>query len=685
MANVIQFTPRAELDAEENLGAFVALCRNELTVFGKDLRFDDDVWVVTEALNLKARNTDSRLVFSEWDTVKSVVPEMMSEPFLSFAKAYMRYQHAMRPTKSVGSRLAALRALEAALSENGGGSKPSATTIQTLDRAAQLIQDHFTKAVAYRVGGQLEMLAGFLTKKQLVTVPMSWRSPIIRPRDSVRVGKEFDRRRQEKLPSAAALDALAKVFNLATEPSDVLVSSIAAILCSAPDRINEVLHLEVDCEVTQEVPSSGRAAYGLRWRPSKGAEPMVKWLIASMESVVRRALVNIRGLTEHARIVARWYEEHPRELYLPAGLEHFRHRERLSLQEIGDVLFESHAGRSTVKNWCRANGVPLLKEGGKLSGAFADVEKAVLAMLPQGFPIADAERGLKYSNALCVLQRNALHADKGTYRSVVYLLGQGDVANRLGVRSTTGIPSIFDRFGFVEDDGSRIHIRSHQFRHYLNTLAQIGGLSQLDIAKWSGRVDVRQNEVYNHQSDRDVNALVRQVTGDGSRISAPLATARNATLIPRDQFGQLKIATAHTTEYGYCVHDYTMLPCQLYRDCMNCTEQVCVKGDAAKEANIRQLVAETRTLLENAQAAESEGDFGANRWVAHQKLTLSRTEQLCAILEDPQVPDGTAIRLHGIIPASQLEQSLAQRRLGRSKAMAEGGAAASLLTHEAES
>jgi hypothetical protein len=178
------------------------------------------------------------------------------------------------------------------------------------------------------------MLAGFLTKKQLVTVPMSWRSPIIRPRDSVRVGKEFDRRRQEKLPSAAALDALAKVFNLATEPSDVLVSSIAAILCSAPDRINEVLQLEVDCEVTQEVPSSGRAAYGLRWRPSKGAEPMMKWLVASMESVVRRALANIRGLTEHARIVARWYEEHPRELYLPAGLKHFRQRERLSLREI---------------------------------------------------------------------------------------------------------------------------------------------------------------------------------------------------------------------------------------------------------------------------------------------------------------------------------------------------------------
>jgi hypothetical protein len=404
-----------------------------------------------------------------------------------------------------------------------------------------------------------------------------------------------------------------------------------------------------------------------------------------MESVARRAIANIRGLTDEARRIAKWYEEHPGQLYLPPALRHLRSQERLSIEEIGTILFVSPADPSNIASWCRRNKVRTIKDKRTLTADFADVERAVLAMLPRGFPVADAERGLKYSEALCLVQRHALHPYKTTYRCMFYLLGQGDIANRLGARSATGVRSIFDRFGFVEEDGSPIHVRSHQFRHYLNTLAQIGGLSQLDIAKWSGRVDVRQNDVYNHQSDRDVNALARQVIGDGSRISGPITVARNATLIPRDQFGQLKIATAHTTEYGYCVHDYTMLPCQLYRDCMNCTEQVCVKGDAAKEANIRQLVAETRTLLENAEAAESEGDFGASRWVAHQKLTLSRAEQLCAILEDPQVPDGTAIRLHGIIPASRLEQSLAQRRLGSSGAIAESGASGLLLGHEAES
>ncbi len=35
----------------------------------------------------------------------------------------------------------------------------------------------------------------------------------------------------------------------------------------------------------------------------------------------------------------------------------------------------------------------------------------------------------------------------------------------------------------------------------------------------------------------------------------------------------------HATEFGYCVHDYMMSPCDKFRDCINCNEQVCVKGE----------------------------------------------------------------------------------------------------------
>jgi hypothetical protein len=661
VADIIHFTPRSELEADANLRNFVEVCRTQLTIFGAHLKFDDDVWDVTDALGLK-QTKRLRIVFSTLGSVKATSPTPFSEPFLSFGKAYMRYQHGLRPTKAIGARIAALRALEAALSENGSVPDPTSANSQILNRAAQLCTERFTKATAFRVGGQLEMISGFMVDNHLMAVPVRWRNPIRRPGDSVRVGKEFDQQRHDKLPSPAALSALANIFRIAKEPTDVLISSIVAILCSTPDRINELLYLAADCEVTQTIPSTGQSAYGLRWRPAKGAEPMIKWVIPSMADVVREALSNIRRLTQEARDVAKWYEENPSQLYLPSHLDHLRGREQLSTQELAEVLFVDPVDPVAVRTWAKSNKLADASRSLKETWAFADVQAAVLAKLPRGFPVANAELGLKYSDALCLIQVNLLHVEKATLRGELGMINHEHLSNRLANRADNQ-RSMFDRLGFTEPDGSPIRVTTHQFRHYLNTLAQVGGLSQLDIAKWSGRKDVGQNADYNHQSDRDVLALVRSVVGDEQRMFGPLARAGRLALIPRDEFARLKVPTAHTTDFGFCIHDFTMLPCQIHRDCMNCDEQVCIKGDAVREANIRMRRAETSALLEQAKSATEKGYAGANRWVEHQERTLVRFDKLCEILDDPNVPVGSVIQPSGIVPASRLEQAAQQRGL----------------------
>ncbi len=663
MSNIVQFVPRAGVSAQQNLDAFCTFCTTELTVFGQDLPFEENVWDITESLDLVGKNHSQRLVFSSFASVNDSATQAMAEPFLSFAKAYMRYQHSMRPTKSVGSRLSALRALEAALVENEMPAAPWAVTSDVLNRAAKLIREKFTAAVAYRVGGQLEMLSEFLSDKQLTTVPVQWVSPLRRPADSARVGEEFDKRRQEKLPSPAALHAIATAFRLVTEPADILVCSAVAILCSAPDRINELLDLDLLCEVTQAVPSTGLDAYGLRWFPSKGAAPMVKWILGSMTDVVKMALVKIRQVTEPARQVARWYQKHPGQLYLLPQFEYLRKQQRLTIAEIKDVLFASPVTDIAIRIWCKNEGVVLTRKAGQTTAAFDDVQKAVVAMLPTGFPVSKNRNGLKYGDTLFLVQKNLLHSGRPTYRCAIDKLEQGDVYNRLGARSSSGIRSIFDKCGLTEDDGSSIVLSSHQFRHYLNTLAQTGGLSQLDIAKWSGRANVSQNAAYDHQSSRDVLALVRQAIGDSDRMVGPLSRLAGMPLIKRDEFARLKVQTAHVTDYGHCIHDFTMLPCQVNADCINCTEQICVKGDKAAEKNIRFVQRETRQLLQEATVAAADDWAGADRWVAHQSTTLARLDQLCEILDDPRVPEGAIIQLSDVVPASRLAQATQQRLL----------------------
>jgi len=656
MVEIVLFTPKAERDATANLSSFVDMCRSKLTVFGPDLPFQNDVWDVTEAVATKGKgNKRERITFSNAATVDDKVPEMMGEPFLSFAKAYVRYMHGMRPTKVIHNRVAALRAIEAALLESGVAPDPVQIDSRILNRAAQIVADRFSEGAAYRVGGQIEMVGIFLAENRLATVPVRWRNPIKRPSSTVRIGKEFDERREEKMPSSAALDALPRIFRLATEPADVITVSIAAILLASPDRISEVLTLPEACEVRE--PREGKEdAYGLRWWPAKGAEPMVKWLVPSMASVVEESLLKIRSATAEARRIAKWYEQHSGQLYLAADVAHLRCRELLSLTELAEIL--GIRDRVAANAWCKTAGVATEKlEGGgkKFYVRFRDVESAVLGMLPRGFPVLDNVTGLKYSEALLIVRRNELGAQHGTYRCMIEAVGIGQINTGLGSRIEHGHESIFTRFGFTEPDGSHIAVTTHQFRHYLNTLAQAGGLSQLDIAKWSGRRDIRQNEAYDHVTSGQMLQKIRDAVG-GDQMFGPLAELPKKVLIRRDEFARLVVPTAHTTDLGYCVHDYTASPCQLHMDCIHCRDLVCVKGDAEKEALLRQRLDEAKALMDKAQAATAEGYSGSDRWFDHHRSTVDRLAQLCSIMDNPAVPNGAVIQLAAPKMPSRLDQ-----------------------------
>ena len=656
VSDVILFQPKAELNAAANLAGFVESCRNDLTVFGANLDFDANVWDITETLQRKGMgNKRERLVFSTLETVNDKPPKWMADEFLPFAKAFMRYMHGLRPSLSIGHRLAAVRALESALSESGLPPTPTRTDTSILNRAAQMIFDHYSKAAAYRIGGQLEMVANFLSDNQLTTVRTRWRSHIKRPGDAVRVGKEFDERRNKKMPSEAELDALPKVFRLAVEPVDVIVSSVAAILCSSPDRINEVLLLPEQCEVRQKQGPEGSEAYGLRWWPAKGADPMVKWIVPSMATIVQEAIGKIRELTEKARQVAKWYEDHPCEIYIEPEFEYLRGQEWLSMKELGNLF--GIVTRTGPLAWCKMERLAIRINGRLAFVRFADVQNAVVSKLPIGFPVLNQKTGIKYSDALLVVCTNELHNERSTYPCMIEPVTVNQINMGLGNNVRHGFPSIFTRLGFDEPGGSHIKVTTHQFRHYLNTLAQAGGMSRLDIAKWSGRKDIRQNAAYDHVTPDQMLQKIRDAIGDESLMFGPLAEIPKKTLIPRDEFARLMVPTAHITDLGFCVHDFTMSPCQLHRDCIHCENLVCVKGDEEKTRRLRQHLEDARELLRKAETAVGQGYAGSDRWLEHHKSTVERLIQLCSIMDDPNVPIGSVIQMSPPLGTVNIEES----------------------------
>lgn len=640
-APVLNFTPCAELEPLGNLQAFVELCRNS-EVLGAKKQFDKNVWDVGY---LKGKNNVHRAVFSTLEAASDNKPDPnLPPPFLDFAKAALVYLHDKRPVMSQSNRIAAFRCLEAALRESNKGSRPTAVNEMVLDCAVELAKRQMSAPVAHRIAGQLEYIAQFMRDKGFISLRQRWTHGVKNPQQlGSRISKEALTARQEKLPSAATLRALGAIFYEAIKPADVLVSSNAALMLCAPERINELLRLRRSCLVEGGREYNGKL--GLRWSGSKGFEDTTKWLPTEMAPIARQAIANLTRVTMPAQKLAAWYTANPTKLYLHDDVEHLRYQEILTPSEIALLLWGDKAAANQANIWAQvANKLSKLELNGcRIGFRFKDVEGAIIGMLPKTFPYVPGAPQILCKDSMAIMRTNEQHAARATYlcmfNYVDYMAITGHFGNRRGRKS------IFERFGYEEDDGSPIRLRSHSLRHYLNMLAQTGGLSSTEIAIFSGRKDLRQNRAYNHMTSEEVQAPISQALRNGftSELEPVFGLGRN--LVSRSEFKDLRLTAAHTTEYGWCAHDFASEPCQMYRDCINCAEQICIKGDVQKEANLNILKSETEYLLRQAREALSEEEYCADTWVRHQVFTLKHVNQLLAILRDPAVLDGTQLRL----------------------------------------
>ncbi len=112
---------------------------------------------------------------------------------------------------------------------------------------------------------------------------------------------------------------------------------------------------------------------------------MVKWIVPSMATVVQKAIDKIRRVTAGARRIAKWYEDHPGRIYLNSDLAHLRNKEWLSMREVVEIM--GFTSRMTPRLWCQINALGTVKKGRGNYVRFGDLQKTVIGMLPNGFPV----------------------------------------------------------------------------------------------------------------------------------------------------------------------------------------------------------------------------------------------------------------------------------------------------------
>jgi len=635
--NILQFVPKHRMDADASLLEFVDFCRSKLTVFG-NLDWDSPCWNITDYVNIRTRTSLYLVWWIKYgENYRDPCKKLMKPPFLDFAKAYFIYSAGIRPKAKYNLEIATIRTIADILEK-------SQITVTKLNpghcnEIANLAKKRYTHS-AYRIGAKLESFIRFCNSKGFLEIPFEWRNPNQRGHDRNRVGKKFDDDRRKRIPTREDIELLGEAFNLATDQKDVIFASIGVLLMSNPSRICEILTLPHQCEVEKKLPN-GDHSYGLRFFPAKGGEPTIKWIPNTMVEATKLAIHKIKVHTDCARKVASWYEDNPLKLFLKEEFEYLRSKKWISLSEFLHCFgFKKNPFFSD-----RFKSVRYKKMRGSSYKEFffSDIEKIMLQDLPRYFPYSSSYRNLRYSEMLFVVERHTSHS--GNRKSQYWMIS--GISNSVCIsqfsKTTKKNNTLWERLDLKKSDGSFPSITTHQFRHMLNTLAQLGGMSQLNIAIWSGRKEIHQNNAYDHVTADQMLALLKNA--DDGTIFGPENQIIVNNPSTKKNFLELRFPTAHTTEFGFCVHDFTMLPCQKHRDCINCREHVCIKGDAKKTENVRFHFEVIEGELAKTKEAIEKGYAGANRWYEKHLATYERLKQLLSVLDDPTVPNGTVIHI----------------------------------------
>lgn len=651
--NVSLFIPKAELDAQENLSRFIIHCRKIFCVSHENLNWND--WHWKEVVNFTKLGVTSKGVNPEHD--------LLDSSFIEFAKAYFVYMQMLSPTRAK-NEMRALRCIERAFIE--AGMKPDISYLEwnTLDLAVVIARKGYALSVAYHAGRELERLARFVSDQNFIPLDLaSWKNPIKRSMDRVQTGAKAKAEREKKLPLPEVLEAMAEIFVLnPVSDRDIFTTCVFAMLMCAPSRIEEVLSLPFDCEV-EEMDSKGDLQYGWRFFAGKNYGPTIKWIPSVMVPIAKEAISRIKKITTSARGLASYIESNNATFFRHEGCPDIADDVRLTKKQVCLAMGWNGHEKSINHHFSSKN----LKYDDYRYDLNMLWKNIVCKNQPANFPYLCKKRNLKYSDALFCMHLNQLTESR--FRSPVFVwaptknLFNNDLSLRKSLKSKNH-QNIFDRYNYLDSNKQRLKATSHQVRHLLSTLAERGGLASDELAKWAGRADAKQNRVYNHMSEYELVVKAEQLdlTGD---FYGPAGELTVCLPVTAQEYNTLEKTAIHITEFGYCVHDFIMSPCDKYRDCLNCDEQVIVKKDDERLQRILWQLEETEKLLSKANDANESGLIGADRWYDYYALSKVRLQELVGILSDSAIKEGSLIKLKNENSFSQINRVLentAQRK-----------------------
>ncbi|MDE8558843.1 DNA-binding protein [Pantoea vagans] len=513
--------------------------------------------------------------------------------FILFAKAYIKHLHFHGRRKDYNLRMSVLKILESVLLSESKSAKLYNCSNYIFDKCVEVFTQIYSEITAYQAGKELKEIEKFLRETNLADLGyVHWINPLRMPAYEVKC-YDHNLAGHDKLPDISFLVELAKVFSqddkeLSTR--DMFTSSVLALLMCAPSRISEILSLPADCEVW-ETDSKGYEKYGLRFFSAKGYEGDVKWIPSLMVPVARKAIARLKSLSKSARELAKNLESSV--VYRNSLNNDISANCKLTVEQVCIVLGLNCLPNSSIEKKLSS----LNFNHNDYSYSLNSLNNVLRERVPDNFPWYDSKRRIKYSNALCSLSgfefQGLFKANKKMLikptKSCIYT----DIKNG----------KIFPRLKKQGDSMSCF--KTHSLRHFLNTLAQIAGMSEFDLARWSGRQCIAQNSVYNHTPHAHMVAQAVKV-----KALEKIGDAIPIKMIFEKEFDEDKEINGSTSvsKYGVCRLKYAMQPCKYYP-----------ANDSGSE--IEEISDLQKRIYSIAESDFKKGNQGAEKWkIFHDKI-----------------------------------------------------------------
>lgn len=606
---------------------------------GSQLRFDAVAWDLKPFRDRLATQTRAWLYFTRYGTLDQALPRTYAEVIKSWIILERQSVSNMVQRTNVARLL-----WEALLLRRGKDSDAfrwQELCEEDLSQAELLMLEHWAQTTTHKLGSQLLVMTNFLAARNICR-PLYYVLQTPRAEDLHEHTFAGQEARKKKLPSMRTLEGVADIYSThAQDPADRLRAAALALLVVTGFRIGELLSLPLECEVTEI--ADGKPRYGLRYyrEKARGAERLfdVRWLTATGADLARQAIAEIQRITAPARERAKVLEQDAKRVPIPG----YQWADRLRPEEVLRVT--GFRRRGSVYHISRDK-LPRHQEGEAFFYRAGEVEAYLLSERVEHLWTLDRRDGTSQmlSETLFIAFQNSFHVA----RCPCPLLVEPMTSSHLAAFMTgkKGAKSAFERFGICEEHGAFCRMTSHQFRHWLNDLADKGGLPTELQTRWMGRENPRDTQAYQHATVEErlqwVKNGIRQGEIGGTIASVYFALPEEE----RDVFLEGHIQAAHFTPLGVCIHDFALDPCPYYLNCVRgCSDYLRTKGNQQERLHLIQVHRRTKQAIEVAHTqAEAGHGEPAQAWIAHYKETLAGVEAALALDDDPTSAEGSTIQ-----------------------------------------